>query len=271
MSITTSLADRMKEYENVTQFRLIKKEPVIIRIDGRAFSKFTKELDKPFDKDLCEVFEYVCYKLREKIDNVKFVYSQSDEISLLLTDWDTTKEDNGGRIDTWYDYRIQKMVSIASAEATRLFNQKVDEIASNYWRLYSQRDLDMNETELYLNKYKTWKSKRHEAVFDARVFNLPLDEVTNYFIYRQNDAIRNSKMGFARKYFSQKELYKVSNDDAIAMVKEKFNIDYYETDLVQQRGFTIASKVEEDKTVKYVDEEIPLFKENREYIEKYLV
>ena len=271
MSITISLADRMKEYENVTQFRLMKKEPVIIRIDGRAFSKFTKGLDKPFDKDLCEIFEYVSYKLREKIDNVKFIYAQSDELSLLLTDWDTTKENNGGRIDTWYDYRIQKMVSVASAEATRLFNQKVDEVVSKYWRLYSQRDVDMDDMELYLNKYKLWKDKRYEAVFDTRVFNLPLDEVTNYFIYRQNDAIRNSKMGFARKYFSQKELYKLSNDEAIALVKEKFNEDFYETSLEQQRGFTIASNNEDGKTIKYIDKEIPLFKENREYIEKYLI
>lgn len=272
MSIVTSLSDRMKEYEQNTQYSLIKKLPVIIRIDGRAFSKFTKGLDKPFDKDLSDIFKYVCFKLKEQIDNVKFIYSQSDEISILLTDWDTTKEKDGGRIDTWYNYRLQKMISVASSVTTCIFNQKVDEVASMYWRLYSQRDIDSEEQDLYLNKYKVWKAKRYGAIFDARVFNLPLDEVTNYFIYRQNDAIRNAKMSFARKYFSNSQLQGVSCIDALEKVKKEYNVDFYDMPLIQQRGFTIDRKETEDGDFKpNVDENIPVFKDNRDYIEKYLI
>lgn len=269
MSLKDSLSERIKEYENVSQFRLMKKQPVIIRVDGRSFKKFTKGLDKPFDKDLNAIFEYVCYKLREKVDNVKFVYSQSDEISLLLTDWDRTKEDNGTRIDTWYDYRIQKMVSVISSETTRLFNKKVDEIAQGYYELSKKEDIDDNTKKYYETKYNLWNNKKYNAVFDARAFNLPVEEVTNYFIQRQSDAIRNSQLGFSRSFYSQKELLNVSNAEALERVRIEYKQDYDDVSNVQKMGFCIVANELDGKAYK-VDKRIPLFKNNREYIEKYL-
>lgn len=271
MSVAETLSDRMKEYESITQAKLIKKQPVIIRLDGRKFSKFTNGVDKPFDKDLSEIFQYVCYQLKQKVDNVKFIYSQSDEISMLLTDWDTTREDNGGRIDTWYDYRIQKMVSIASSEATRLFNVKVDEITSKYFRLYNQRDITSEEQQLYLRKYELWKSKKYMACFDARAFNLPLSEVANYFIFRQKDALRNSKAGFARGFYSQKQLLNVPNDEALEKVRQEKGIDYEDVSTLQKWGFCVLTvENEENKSKTKLDIEIPNFIEDREYIEQYL-
>ena len=103
MSVAETLSDRMKEYEKVTEARLIKKQPVIIRLDGKAFHTFTQGIDKPFDEDLADAFEFTCVKLKEKVQGAKLIYTQSDEISILLTDWEKTTT------DCWFDYRIQKV------------------------------------------------------------------------------------------------------------------------------------------------------------------
>ena len=135
MALADTLSDRMKEYESNTQTKLIKKLPVIIRLDGRSFSKYTKGFTKPFDIELSYILQDVALELRKEIENAKFIYSQSDEISILLTDWDKSKPNEGGRIDTWYDYRIQKIVSVASAIATAKFNEYVYKLAEKYEEL----------------------------------------------------------------------------------------------------------------------------------------
>ena len=111
------LSEKMKRLENETNYKLKRKKPVILRIDGRSFSKFTKNLDKPFDKDLSRLFQVVTIDLHKEMDNVKFIYSTSDEISILMTDW---TNDN---TEAWYNYRLQKLSSIASSVVTAKFNK----------------------------------------------------------------------------------------------------------------------------------------------------
>lgn len=252
MAIKETLASRMIEYEDQTNSRLMKKTPVIIRLDGVGFSKFTKDLKKPFDIDFNRAMEYTCIKLKEKLDNVKMIYSQSDEISILLTDWDSTKQENGGRIDTWYDYRLQKIVSVSASIATVAFNE-------------------------YIAKYlvvidsKIWAPKMFTARFDARAFNLPREEVTNYFIYRQCDARRNSKNSFARSFFSQKELSGLKSDEALNKVFIEKGKDWNTLSVTQKQGFCILKDLNEDSDKKWIiDEEIPDFREDREYIDRYV-
>ena len=218
MSMALSLSDRMKEYESQTQTKLIKKLPVIIRLDGRKFSHFTRGFEKPFDDDLSDIFQKVALDLRKSVDNVRFIYSQSDEISLLLTDWDHTKETDGGRVDTWYDYRVQKIVSVISSETTLLFNKYILELVQRYSALL---DKDNVNRELVQNRYNMLYKKLFKAMFDARVFNLPLDEVTNYFIFRQQDALRNSISGFARKYYPTKQLQGIKNHCSVFQLQWK--------------------------------------------------
>lgn len=281
MALTQTLSDRMKEYELNTQTKLIKKLPVIIRLDGRSFSKFTKGFDKPFDVDLSEIFQKVALELRKEIENAKFIYSQSDEISILLTDWDHTKELDGGRIDTWYDYRIQKIVSVASAIATAKFNEYLYELEQYYEKLSEDSSLRVVnnkivcvDTDYCKERYKLLKRKLFKATFDARVFNLPQDEVVNYFIFRQQDALRNSISSFARKYYSTKQLTGINNPTKIEMVKKDFGIDFNEdTSQLQKVGFTIITNLKAKDTEKdkfELDINIPIFKDNRDYIERYL-
>lgn len=276
MALAETLSDRIKEYESNTQIKLIKKLPVIVRLDGRSFSKFTKGFEKPFDVEISDIFQKVTLALRKDIANAKFIYSQSDEISILLTDWDSNKQEDGGRIDTWYDYRIQKIVSVASAIATAEFNKYM------YLRMLELKELEESASikghtvykEMCAKKYNLLSKKLFKAVFDARVFNLPKDEVVNYFIYRQQDALRNSISSFARAFYSTKQLVGVNNPEKIKMVKEEFGIDFEtEVSQLQKVGFTVVTNLKADEIGKdkfELDIDIPIFKDNRDYIERYL-
>ena len=241
-----TLYERMKSYENFD--KLNKKEPVILRLDGVAFHTFTKGLNKPFDGTLSNLFMLTCEDLIKNIQNARFIYCQSDEISILLNSYE--KEET----QPWLDYRIEKLCSIATSLTTNSFNKYIRHIIDIF------NSIDRPD---FIDK---WQNKLFKANFDCRCFNLPLYEVSNYFIYRQMDCIRNSKSKFAQAYFSQKQLNNVNSDQAIEMVKTKFNIDWNETQLVQQRGFCIYKRDNDIIT----DISIPLFGENREYINKFV-
>ena len=259
--ITETLSEKMKRLENKDVVKLQSKTPVIIRLDGKAFHTFTKGLDKPFDKDLSDIMQYTAMSLASEIQNVKFIYSQSDEISLLLTDWDKSTT------DTWYGYRVQKMTSVSASIATLAFNENILDTTSKYWGLMMTKDISWEDEKLYREKYDLWKSKKFKALFDSRVFNLDKEEVSNYFLYRYKDAKRNSAQALAQSEFSQKQLVGVSCPDMIEMVKEKTGIDYNELSSLQKVGFAIY-KDEDGNWL--LDKEVPDIYENREYVEKWL-
>jgi tRNA(His) 5'-end guanylyltransferase len=177
-----SLGNRMKQnYEDVYRFKLTRRTPVIVRLDGKAFHTLTRGCDKPFD----DIFQFsmieTMRKLCEEIQGVKCAYTQSDEISLLLIDFD--------RLDThaWFDYNLQKIVSVSASIASVGFS----------------------------NAYcKT-------GIFDARAFNIPKDDVKNYFIWRQKDWERNSLQMLAQSHYSQKQLHKKNKADMHEMLYEK--------------------------------------------------
>ena len=259
------LSEKMKRLENVTNISLELKKPVIMRLDGRAFSKYTKGLDKPFDIDLSEVFQWVAYELKGQLDNVKFIYSQSDEISILMTDW--TNENT----EAWFKYRVQKMVSVASSITSALFNSKVEDVINKY----VDRVADIDEARFKVTdeltrdekKYFVWKGKQYKAVFDCRVFNVELEDVVPYFIYRQKDAMRNSIQTLAQVYFSPNELKNKNQSDMKQMILERTGIVYDDLPNLQKVGFTIYKN---DYNEWILDKEIPEFMINRDYISKYL-
>ena len=112
-----SLGDRMKEYEYVTRNYLTRKLPVIIRIDGKAFHSFTRGFKKPFDeifvKSMQETTKYLC----ENVQGCVLGYTQSDEITLVLVDYQNREA------SAWFDNNIQKMVSVSASMATMAFNR----------------------------------------------------------------------------------------------------------------------------------------------------
>ena len=247
-----TLSDRMKDYEVVSDYRLTKKTPVIVRIDGKAFHTYTKGLDKPFDNILSEAMNYVCRKLIETIQGCKFAYTQSDEISLLLTDWDKSTT------DCYFNYRVQKMVSVLASSVTMYFNQYIVSKVLCWQK---------SESELSKELFDKWVAKAGCAIFDTRAYNLPKEEVCNYFIWRQEDASRNSIQSLGRSKFSFKQMLNKKNNEVQDMLFNEYDINWNFIDTKWKRGFAVYRDEDSIKS----DFEIPLFKQNRAFIDKYLI
>lgn len=123
---TSALAKRMKKYEAVSKNVLMRRTPVIIRVDGRAFHTFTKGFQKPFDEVLMSAMQDTMKYLCENIQGCVLGYTQSDEITLVLTDYKRLES------DAWFDYKVQKMCSIVASMATLEFNRKMKRYAVKY-------------------------------------------------------------------------------------------------------------------------------------------
>ena len=250
-----SLGDRMKgSYENRSKTSLTRRVPVIIRMDARAFHTFTRGLKKPYDtlliKTMQDTMEYLC----KNIQGCKIGYVQSDEISLLITDYDKITT------DAWFDYEVQKMCSISASMATLAFNKCwMDNIAE----LLTKNLLTTKEEIEYCEKCL---EKAQMAMFDSRCFNIPKEEVCNCFIWRQQDATRNAIQLLGQNFFSVKELHKKScnNIQDMLMLDKGINFNDERTDF--KRG-ACCYKQDGDWIV---DREIPIFTQDREYIERWL-
>lgn len=190
---TSALAKRMKKYEAVSRNVLMRRTPVIIRVDGRAFHTFTKGFQKPFDEVLMSAMQDTMKYLCENIQGCVLGYTQSDEITLVLTDYKRLES------DAWFDYKVQKMCSIVASMATLEFNRKMKRYAVKYANSGSGDEIT--------KQFGTYaKAINKGAMFDARVFNIPKEEVTNDIYWRQLDASRNSIQMLGQAYFSHKEL-----------------------------------------------------------------
>ncbi len=189
MSSGDSLGDRMKhQYENRTRFMLPRRTYTIIRVDGKAFHTFTRDCQKPFDENLRMALNYTAVKLCQEIQGAKFAYAQSDEISVVLTDFDEI------RTGAWFDGNIQKIASVSASIATAAFN-------SFHFTGYAAPTFPQM------------------ALFDSRVFSIsdPI-EVHNYLVWRQKDWIRNSLQMVARSHYSHSELEGKSCQDLHEMI-----------------------------------------------------
>ena len=222
------LGDRMKDfYEDRTRYKLARRTNTIIRIDGKAFHTYTKGLERPFDQGLMEDMNKTAEYLCQNIQGAKFGYVQSDEISILITDYD----DNDTH--AWFDGNLQKMASIAASLATAKFNQL------RMARACSDSDGDLAQKMLANLEIEAFKL----AMFDARVFQIPYqEEVINYFIWRQQDATRNSISSVAQSLYSAKELHGKKTSDMQEMIFQK-GINWNDFTPREKRG-SIIRKVE---------------------------
>ena len=196
------LSIRMKTfYEQIPKIKLIRRMPVIIRLDGKAFHTFTKGFKKPFDEILIKTMQETTKYLCENIQGCVLGYTQSDEISLLLVDY---KKLNS---DAWFDYEVQKMCSIAASMVTMIFNKELIKNIKEY-DIKCSSMIQYVELQKLHNDYIKELNKAVEkgAMFDARCFNIPKEEVTNYIYWRQLDASRNSVQMVGQANFSHKEL-----------------------------------------------------------------
>lgn len=270
------LGTRMKTfYEQIPKTKLMRRTPVIIRIDGKAFHTFTKGLKRPFDEVLIKTMQETTKYLCENIQGCVLGYTQSDEISLVLVDYK--------RFGTsaWFDYEIQKMCSIAASMATMAFNKffykNIDDYSNTEEVLsivYSDDKVNKEETRRYLSALQ--KALNKGAMFDARVFNIPKEEVTNCLYWRQLDASRNSIQMVGQAYFSHKELQNKSCNDIQDMLMTQKGINWNDLPTYQKRGSCVVketySENDSERSRWVIDKDIPIFKGNsRDYIEKLIM
>lgn len=287
----SDLAKRMKGYEKRNRYYLQRKIPVIVRLDMRAGHIFTKRFERPFDNVFMESMQETAKYLCENIQNCKLSYQQSDEITLLLIDY------NKLNTDCFFDYRIDKLCSIVASMATMAFNKFFIKVTHKHFeeelrtldnKISDGKFVRLDEISNLENKYDKYVNKFYTAMFDARCFNIPKEEVTNLIYWRQLDASRNSIQMVGQANFSHKELQNKSCNQIQDMLMEQKGINWNDLPIYQKRGSCcIKDKnykpvVCEDgeihelisKTLRSywtVDKEIPIFKgEGREYIDKLI-
>jgi tRNA(His) 5'-end guanylyltransferase len=254
------IGSRMKEfYENIPKNKLMRRCPVAIRIDGRAFHTFTHNLKKPFDdilvKSMQDTMKYLC----ENIQGCVLGYTQSDEITLILIDYQTLTS------SAWFDYEVEKMCSISASMATKIFNKAFNARATKYLD-------DLNESWNISDEDRKYektlcKCMKVGAEFDSRCFNIPKEEVTNLVFWRQNDASKNSVQMVGRAYFSHTELKDKNLSDIQDMLHEKHGVNWnnYPTEL--KRG---SACIRTDSGW-IIDHEMPILKgDDRQYVDSLI-
>lgn len=274
----TTIGNRMKNnYENITRYYLTRRMPVIIRIDGKAFHTFTRGFKKPFDDVLVKTMQDTMKYLCENIQGCVLGYTQSDEISLVLTDYAELTT------DAWFGNNLQKMCSVSASMATLTFNKAFNDNIVKY--IDNNLDADCGVTKDLTEYTKILINARNKgAMFDSRVFTIPKEEVCNALIWRQQDATRNSILSVGQANFSQKELHGKSCNNIQDMLMTQKGINWNDYSTTLKRGSccikaddslteydevgNICGHIKRSKWV--IDNEIPIFSQDRNYIERLI-
>jgi tRNA(His) guanylyltransferase len=225
-----SIGDRMKDqYENRTRYMLPRRTYTIIRVDGKAFHSFTRHCDKPNDERLATALDTSALVLCRESQGSCFAYIQSDEISILLTDFAIPST------EAWFDGNIQKICSVAASIITAEF----------------------------AHIYRHMK----QAHFDARVFTIPDPiEVENYFIWRQQDAVRNSIQGLAQSYFSHGQLKGLDCNQLQELLFQEKGVNWNDAPAYWKRGRCVIK----NEAGWVLHKEIPIFTAERDYLTKMI-
>lgn len=172
-----SLGDRMKDYERREDRRFMNFAPVIARMDGRGFSKWTQGLERPYDEQLSQAMVSVTRRLVEET-GARIGYTQSDEITLVFLVEDIKQS-------MMFDGKLQKLCSVLAGMTSSMF---VTECLSRVDTEISRRALQAPH-------------------FDARVFQVPTKtEAANAVLWREKDACKNAVSMAARSFYSHSEL-----------------------------------------------------------------
>lgn len=279
-----SLGDRMKGYEGVSRNFLTRRVPAIIRLDGKAFHTFTKGMKKPFDSVLTQTMQETMKYLCENIQGCVLGYTQSDEITLVLTDYATIQT------DAWFGYNIQKMCSISASMATSVFNKVFYRSIDNYFNqedilstMFGENSESKDRLRQYADTLKNALAKG--ALFDSRAFSIPKEEVCNCLIWRQQDATRNSIEAVGQANFSHHELHKKTCNMIQEILWSQRGINWNDFPTELKRG-SCCVKRQFEETIDdprnpgqkitvcrnrwIIDHEIPIFTQDREYIERLI-
>lgn len=274
-----ALGTRCKRYEASSKQLLVPRTPVLARIDGRAFHTFCRGLAKPYDVDFHACMWAAAMAVCKDIAGCKIAYVQSDEINLLVTDYEAINQGNH------FDYEVPKLCSTAAATASVVF-------LAEFYKRFPDRATRMLQTG------------RGLPTFDARFYNVPREDVANLFLWRQRDAERNSLSMQAQAHYSTSELHgqgKAAKHDllhekginwshlptprkrGVCIVRETYEVPRTRPAIPRTgTGAAYVAAVADDllnpvtgtttRTRWVVDEDIPIFStpEGRAYIEQYV-
>ncbi len=249
---TTTLGDRIKNYENSCDTNIIGRLPIIIRADGKNFSRWTKaaKFVKPFDKDLLEAMAHAMRTTAEKIDGCKFAFTQSDEITFVL------RNDQSLESTPWFGNRVQKICSVVASMISVHFNR---------W-------------------YGTALAPDY---FDTRVFAVPnITEAINSIVWRQNDAVKNSVSAacyyevakVTGKKTARKLMHKLNRKQQQELLFKQTGINWNDYPIKFKRGVG-CSRVERIVTINgedcqrsawEVEYELPTFAKEQQYLKDIL-
>jgi len=195
-----SLKEKCEYFRSLTDYRLMPNSYVLVMLDGRSFSsKIKKKFAKPFDDDFIDMMDETAKYLVKNVQGCKFAYTQSDEITLVITDFETPTT------DSFFGYRLTKILSIVASMATAKFN--------NLMMQYELRT-SIEGSQVIAEKIGLYE-------FDCKAWNVPTyNDVVAWLLYRQNDCIRNSKAQTAQTFFPHKELMGLLVDQQIEKLKE---------------------------------------------------
>ncbi|MFE7170734.1 tRNA(His) guanylyltransferase Thg1 family protein [Streptomyces sp. NPDC057616] len=214
MSDRTALGDRMKRHEAAYRTVLPRRTYTVVRVDGRSFSSYLRGAEKPFDEAFMGDMDATAAALCAEITGTVFAYAQSDEISLLVTDFASAQT------EPWFGGVAAKWLSVSASLATAVLNER---------------------------------RPGRRALFDARVFTLadPV-EVANYFLWRQRDAVRNSISMAAQAHFSHRRLDGVSTNGMQELLWSEAGVNWNDYPDGCKRGRVTVRRTGE-RPVEYVD------------------
>lgn len=239
------MGNRFKAYEACSSMYLIPGTPKVIRLDGKAFHTFTKGCEQPYDWSIMSAMAAGAIAVMKEIGgSARLAYIQSDECSIVIND--------KPRIESspWFDNNLVKMATVSASIMSVNFSKT----------FHDSRIMNVKEgIDPSTIPFKP-------AYFDARVFQVPnVWEMNNAILWRQFDAIKNSKSQYARHYFSQKQVHEKNGDQKVTMMKEQHGFDWNTAPTWTKRGIVIRrgtmGKFE-------IDTEIPEFKIDRDYLAK---
>ncbi len=233
MKIEDSLGDRMKsDYETRTRTLLPRRTYVIVRLDGKSFHTYTRGCERPYDAGLMADMDATAVACCEAMEGARLAYVQSDEISVVLTDFGSPQS------EAWFDSNIQKICSISASIATARFNQL---------RLIRALNNHPGQPAAQIGVALERLAPAH---FDSRVFSIPdRAEVLNYFIWRQQDATRNSISMTAQAHFDHAELQGIGTDELQEMLFQERGINWSDQPDGFKRGRCIVKEtIREDRS-----------------------
>ena len=246
-------------------------------------------INKPYDYVLQDTMAETTTELCKRIQGCVFGYTQSDEITLVLQDYEKLNT------EAWFGYEVQKVCSITASMATMLFNKCFKEYVNGFECSYQyskafpekyaeefkeQYGLDLNDTEKIENLLETYKLVEGTAMFDARCFNIPKEEVCNCVIWRQQDATRNSIEMLGRYHYSHKQLHKKSCNDIQDMLMTEKGINWNDIPTRFKRGAAVIHKeirmgdMENMPVMRkewIIDDNMPILTQDRDYVEKRIL